>query len=361
MVDLGSLTAFGASGSPGVKARCKVTQSTSSSGGGGGLLGAAASLLGGAAESDPWAEHLLRVEITQGPAPSVAVCRLTVARTPRLPALAVGDELSVELGYDQALTPVFTGKLASVADTAERGLVLTLGSSAHLLASLRQNASFEQQSLGDLTRQWAAAAGVTPGSVDAGPSYPFIAIDDHASAWEWIAALARLAGLWAWIDGAGELRLGEPEAAAARSFRYGQDVLALSLAERAAFLGEVSVVGEGAAGSQGADAWSWLVKQADGVKASAGSGGPKRVFQHGALRSHDAADAAARGVSARSEGGRSEVRVTVTGSPELAVASRFELADFPDGRGDGSYVVLGLCHRYDKRFGFRSELRGVAS
>ena len=119
--------------------------------------------------------------------------------------------------------------------------------------------------------------------------------------------------------------------------------------------------GEGAAGSQGAKAWSWLAKSADGVQASAGDGAPKRLFQEGVLREQATVDAAAKGISARAEALRKVANVTVPGSPEVGVGALFELADCPGGRGDGTYVALRLRHRYAKARGFTTEITGAAA
>src|SRR5207244_9985472 len=61
------------------------------------------------------------------------------------------------------------------------------------------------------------------------------------------------------------------------------------------------VVGEGAAGSKGSDAWSWNAKDASPVKAISGSGDPAVVVRMPAARSSDAAQAAADGLAAKAK------------------------------------------------------------
>ena len=358
-MDLGLPFLSDSSPAPGFRPSCKITQGPASSGGGG-LLDAVASLLS-APQADPWAENLRSVEIVQGPAPFLDTCRLLLSRSSTTPDVAVDDELGVQLGFDDSLTTVFTGKVAVLGSRRDQGLEAVLASPAQMLAQSRQNASFEQRTLGDVLRLWAGEAQVTPGDLDTGPSFPFLAVDDRRSAWEWIGVLARLAGLLAWIDADGKLNCKQPAGAPARSYHYGQDLLALRFTERVANLGEITMGGEGAAGSQGAQAWSWLAKSADSVQASAGDGAPKRLYQEGALRDHSAVDAAANGISERAQALRSIVEVTVPGSPEVGVGAPFELADCPGGRGDGTYVALGVRHRYAKTRGFITELTGAAA
>ncbi len=358
-MDLGLPFLSDSNAAPGFRPGFKITQGAAASGGGG-LLDAAASLLG-APQSDPWAENLRSVEIVQAPAPALDTCRLRLTRSSTLPEVAVDDELGVQLGFDDALVTVFTGKVAALTSTRDQGLDIVVASSAHLLAQSRQNVSFEQRTLADVLKLWAGEVQVTPGNVDAGPSFPFLAVDDRRSVWEWIAVLARLAGSMAWIDGEGKLNCKQPAGTPARTYHYGADVLALSFTERVAHLGEVTVTGEGAAGSQGAKAWSWLAKSADGVQASAGDGAPKRLFQEGVLREQATVDAAAKGISARAQALRNVANVTVPGSPEVGVGALFELADCPGGRGDGAYVALRLRHRYAKARGFTTEITGAAA
>jgi len=356
-MDLGSLASFGTASTPGFRPGFKVSAG-GGAGGGGGLLDAAVSLLSAPA-ADPWADNVTAIEIVEAPAPAVGVCRITLGRGATAPAVAVGDALAIELGYDGTLAAAFTGSVATIADGARGRLAIALSSPAQSLAELRQNASYEQQSFGDLVKQWCGEAGVTPGSVDDGPSYPFLAVDDRRSAWEWIALLARTAGVYAWVGADGKLNATTPATTPARSFHHGEDVLRLAFSERRPLLGELTVTGEGAAGSQGSDAWSWLLTDPASVQSTAGSGAPKRLYQYGALRSLDAADAAASGIQARAQSLAAEARVTVPGSADLGVGSCFELADCPGGRGDGSYVVVAARHRYEKARGFTSMLTGV--
>ncbi|MBE0616915.1 MAG: hypothetical protein IH608_03160, partial [Proteobacteria bacterium] len=118
--------------------------------------------------------------------------------------------------------------------------------------------------------------------------------------------------------------------------------------------------GEGAAGSQGAQAWGRLVKDVGEIRAVGGRGEPKRLFQDGALRNYAAVQAAAD--SASQAAGRlcNLVTARVPGSPDLGVGAVFDLAGCPGGRGDGSYVALKVRHRYGKALGYVTEVTGAA-
>jgi len=345
---------------PGYRPTCKVAPAATAGGGGlGGLLDAAASLLG-APRGDPWAEHVREVDVVHAPAPWLTTGRIELAPGPNRPEVALDDALGVEMGFDDATSTVLTGKVVALHALARGGLRVVLADPGQALARLRQNASYEQRSLGDLLRQWAGEAGLTPGDIDAGPRYPFLAIDDRRSLWEWIAHLARHAGLLAWVDGAGELHCKRPGGPPARTYHYGEDLLALAHSERGPLLGGITVTGEGAAGSQGTRAWSWLAKRPDAITASADRGPPERLYQEGALRNQAAVDASATGLAEAATRLTATVTVTVPGSPEIGAGSVFALANCPDGRGDGSHLALHVRHRYAKGRGYLTELQGAA-
>ncbi len=328
---------------------------------GGGLMAAASSLLG-APQQDPWAGCLKSISITRGFAPGVDVCELVVARTPDLPALAVDDELALQLGYGDSLSPAFSGKVARLVCALDGTLRLSLDSGCLALSRQRKSESFEQQDAGRLVRALLSDPGLSAGSVESGASYPFIALDDRHSSWEWIARLARDSGLQAWFDAEGKLNFKTVVAAApAARFRYGESLLALEFSQRRPPWQQVDVVGEGAAGSQGSQAWSWLSKQRSNVAATGGSGSAAALRAESSLRSLEAVQGSARALAERGSQRAQSVRLKVPGNAALGPGDVIELSDCPAGHGDGQYLLWRVQHRFDKRGGFNSWLEGVAA
>ena len=137
------------------------------------------------------------------------------------------------------------------------------------LARLRVNQSYEQLSAGGIVSELASGAGVTPAHVADGIDFPFYVVDDSRSAWAHVAALARACGFVATVDAQGGLVFGPAQIDAGADVhlrrRRARAAGAPSRRRRSA---KVTVVGEGAAGSQGADAWSWLVKDPAAVTAT---------------------------------------------------------------------------------------------
>ncbi len=343
---------------PGFRPRCKVGPPEPAAGGGG-LLDMALSLLSAPAP-DPWADHLTQVEVLLAPAPAVSHARLTLTDREGAPVVAIGDELRVELGEEGALAAVLSGEVLAVESRPGAQRMVVLASAAVRLARRRENASHRARSLADLLRTFAGAAGLAAGAIETGASYEFLAVDDRRSLWEWAALLAAHAGLGVWVDGDAALRCAKPGGPAVRTFHYGQDVLALEHRSGASPLGMLTLVGEGAAGSQGSTAWSWLAKDPQGIRTQAGSGDPARLYGDAALRStaavQDAANAASRQAMTRS----TRVRLHVPGSPELIPGATVTVKGSPGGAGDGDWVIESARHRYS-RGGYVAQLDAVAA
>lgn len=329
--------------------------------GSGGLSSALANAASIVTDDDPWAASLVSILMIAGPAPSVDALEITVGAPGRVPEVEPGDEGSVSLGYeDEGPEVVFSGMIESV----RRGLggatriVLVNGGSA--LARFRTRKSYERQSSGAIVRDLAAAAGVSAGTIEDGAEFPFYTLDDRRGGWSTVAELALRNGFMARIAPSGDLEFGPGGGSPVQTFRFGEDVLALDLAERAAPVGAVTMHGEGAAGGEGQDAWGWLVKDPSTVTGDSGSGAPVRFLADASVRSADSARDAAAGFLAAANSLRVTGRLLVLGAPAVTVGSTVEASGMPDSALDGVFLVTGVRHDYDTRRGFRSRLSLVA-
>jgi hypothetical protein len=347
-----------ASATPGFKPRCRVAPPAPAAGGGG-LLDMAMSLLSAPAP-DPWADHLTQVDVLLAPAPAVSHARLTLTDRDGAPQVAAGDALRVELGEEGALAGVLQGEVLAVEGEPGARRTVVLASAAVKLARRRENAGHRSRTLTDLLKTFAASVGLTSGALEAGGRFEFLAIDDRRSLWEWAGLLAAQADLLVWTDGDGALRCTKPGGPPLRTYTYAQDVLALEHRTGAAALGALTVMGEGAAGSQGASAWSWLVKDPAGVTGSAGGGDPARVQRDGTLRSAADVRAAAQAGVRRAIAAASRISLRVPGSPDLIPGATLKLAGCPGGRGDGAWVIETARHRY-ARGGYVAQIEAVAA
>lgn len=354
-----SVPGFGSSNSssPAFRPAFKVAQGAGG-GAGGGLMGAVSSLLG-AAQSDPWAECVQCLALDLQLAPGVDICTID-ANAASLPSVALGDSLSVQLGYADQLKPVYAGKIARMLARQDGSVQITLDNGALTLARLRQNSSFEQQTLSGVVNTLLGDAGVTPGTLDTGANFPFLALDDRQSLWAWITELAAYSACHAWIDNAGSVQVKAGGGPAAVSFSYGSDILSLQHSAATPQAGKVTVIGEGAAGSQGSQAWSWLSKKTNGIKTQQGSSGDQRQQSQSVLRNVSATQSSARFWQQKLNAHATQISLTVPGNAELAVGSTISVSGSPQGRGDGDYLVTRLRHTYDKKQGFISRIEGLA-
>lgn len=357
----------GTTGSPGVR-RPTFTIAFGAGGGAGGGLGGLASAVAGAAglgggSDDPWQRSLISLTVEAALAPVVDALELVLSSDSQAPSVAVGDAGTVSLGYaDGENVLVFTGTI----DRVTRGLDGTTRVGARNgggeLARLRLNQGYEQMSGADIASDLAGRTSLQTDVMESGETLAYVALDDRTSAWSHLATLARRGGAVAYVSPDGKLHFVKPGSGdPVQTFHYGADILALDLADVAAELGEVSVFGEGAAGSQGADAWAWIIKDPAAVTGSAGSGAPERSFADRALRSAEAAGAAARGLADAAAARKLAGRLRVAGAPAVTVGSVVEIADAPGDTLNGRFLVRSLRHRLEKRSGFVTEMAIVSA
>jgi phage protein D len=306
---------------------------------------------------DAWAEHLLGCEVRMALLPNVDRVRLILAAAGPNPAIA--DPGEIALGYEDAGTSaVFSGEVSDVRDALDGTRTVTLCNASAKLARARANTSYERQSAGDIVRDLASQAGADVGTVEPGTNYPFLAIDDGRSLLDHVAALARRSGFIATFDAQGALEFRSAgQTPSVQTFHYGADVLSVELSRGAPRLGTARVIGEGAAGSEGQDAWSWLLKDPQSLTSNAGQGAPTRLTIEPSLRSAQATQSAADAVSRRAAHDAEIGSVCVAGAPLVRPGSVVELAGMPHAPLDGAVLVTSVVHAFDKRRGFTTRLR----
>ncbi len=323
------------------------------------MAGAAASALGlGTGGSDPWQQHVVAITLEAGLAPAVDVLEIVLAAAAQAPAVAVGDGGSVSLGYeDSGPEVVFSGAVEQVSRGIHGATRIVAVNGGARLSHLRLNQSYDGRVAGDIVRDLAGRAEVTAGSVEDGADLPFYVVDDRRTAYQHVAALAQSSGFLVYLSPAGELHYAPFSAdEPVQTFTYGVDILELELADTPTLMGTAAVVGEGAAGSQGQSAWSWLVKDSSPVRGEAGSGAPERLLETPALRSAAAARGAAEAQVAAAAQAAVSGRLLVPGAPAVTVGSAVEVSGVPTPALNGLYLVRALRHRFAKSAGFTTLL-----
>lgn len=293
---------------------------------------------------------------------------LIVPTGAELPAL--GAELVVELGTDDDSAPVFTGEIDGVRVSAA-GATITAGDGLARLANAFVTGVYEDQSAGAIARDLVDQAGLSPGTLDDGPTLKSYVLFPGLSALHHLGRLAELAGADLFADGEGKVHLAAPATQGARhSFRYGVDLLELDLLRAPSARSGVDVWGEGAASSAGSDKAHWLPQELDGVKGQADIDGDpvyaapaalRREFvRDGALRTGDDAGASA---SARAAARRPVRGAIITlGAPAVAPGDLIALEDLPGAHPLAALAALGpfrvrrVRHRFDVARGFTSRM-----
>jgi phage protein D len=316
----------------------------------GGALGV--DLSGGS--NDPWQQHSVTIALEAHLAPIVDGAVLQLSGQAQSPPVALGDQGSIGLGYsDAAPVPVFTGQIESLRHQIAGGVRLTATNGGATLAKLRVNQSYEQQTAGDIVKDLVGRTDVETDTIEDGLSLPFYVVDDRRSVYQQIADLAQKSGYLAYFTAEGKLKFspaatGDP----VQTFTYGVDILQLQVTAAAPVVAGVTAIGEGAAGSEGQAAWSWLVKDPAAIRASAGTDPPTRLISDAALRSQAATQTAA---TSRSQAASQQAltgRLWVPGAPAVGVGSPIAITNAPQDSLNGTFLVRGLSHRYSKAGGF---------
>lgn len=315
----------------------------------------------GSGSADDWGRSVVSVAMQAGLAPSADAVEVYLDGSDQAPAVAVGDTGSVSFGYeDGSVEPSFSGQVEGVRYSVEGATSVTATNGGASLSKFRINQSYEQQKAGDIIKDLAAKAGVDTDTVEDGVELPFYVVDDRQSAYRHVAALARKSGYLAWFTPEGKLNFASFSGGqAVQTFAYGEDILSLEVIDALPVVGAVMTFGEGAAGSQGQEAWSWLVKDPSSVTGSAGDGGPERPVQDPSLRSGAAAQRAADGIANAAGLAKLTGRLLVPGAPAVAVGLAVEVVDAPQDALNGLYLVTGVRHRFSKWEGFTT-LVGIA-
>lgn len=336
----------------------RISFSAGGGGGGAGLLSAGLDLISGGGQQDPWQRSLVSLMLDASLAPFVDTTRLIVAGDEQAPVVANDDEGTIALGYeDSSMDTVMTARVNQLSFDTRNVTRITAVNGAAALSQLRINQGYEQQTAGDVVNDLCSQADVDTDVVESGIDLPFYVIDDRYNGYEHIDRLARKSGYVAYFTTEGKLYFGPAQTGQPiQTFNYADDILELKVQKNSTSDVSVSVIGEGAAGSEGQEAWNWLIKDPGAVTAQAGDG-KTRLVQDSALRNNDACKTAAQGFADRTASLTLTGEVLVPGAPAVTVGSIIEISAAPNDDGNGQFFVTGVSHRYSKRRGFTSLIR----
>jgi phage protein D len=278
--------------------------------------------------------------------------RATLTFGPGSPALDASPAASVAvaLGYGSDLEAVFTGTVARVAHQPW-GTEVTALAATSALEGVRVGRAYVGRTVGDIVRDLAGEAGVSPGEVEAGPTLPVFYVDEARSAWRHVRNLARLTAAELSSAPDGGLHLRPPRAGTAdHRLRAGAELLAWAVGGQSELAPAPGSGPYSAASEQGTEAWSL-------VHHDPGGSGSHRV--HPLLRDRDTCQLVDEATTkARSRAGRTGTAVVV-GDPAIRAGDLVELRSVE--RAEDTYRVVSARHEIGPD-GFRTTLRleGVA-
>lgn len=312
---------------------------------------------------DPWQRSVTTIISESYLAPHVDQSKIVLVQDSQSPPFNLLDNGDIQLGYHETeLSLVFTGTIVGIENGLEGQAALTICNGGFRLAQMRTDQSFEQQSAGDIVQSLADLAEVETDTIDAGVDLPFYVVDGSLNLYQHIAQLAEKSGLLASISGEGKLNFkGTPAAPAEKTFNYGVDIVHLTLSRTTPPVDQVRLVGAGAAGSQGSDAWSWLIKDPQPVTASVGdsSSSRTRLLIDPSLRSSEGVQQASAGKLFFAKQQGVKAKLTVIGVAEIRAGSKIEIAGVPQAELNGTAIVESVRHHFSKDNGFVSEIKAL--
>ena len=110
-----------------------------------------------------------------------------------------GDDVVIELGYDDSLSTVFTGLVESV-DWAVEGVTIRAAGAFRGLISARFNSFFEKSKAGDIVSNVAGLLEVSTGNVESGLELPAFALSNGLNAYDALRGLAERCGFDFYAD-----------------------------------------------------------------------------------------------------------------------------------------------------------------
>ncbi|MBK8985288.1 MAG: hypothetical protein IPM39_04280 [Chloroflexi bacterium] len=310
------------------------------------------------------------VDTTDEPQASTAVS-LTVALDMDTPAdsftLLLGqvggfqpqrdEDAKIELGFsDGELTQVIVGQVISAQSSLIHRRVIGHSPAQKLLNAFTDR-TYELMTAGEIVSDLANQAGIQTARVEDGITFPAYGVDGRNSLYHHMRQLADLCGFDLYINADGELVFARfLSGNAIHIFDYAKQIVELEFLQTPLAAAEVQAWGESPGGGQGDESWAWLTKDFAGRKGAAGSGVPVRLLERPALRTAEAALAAAE--AAHIHLNRQTLRGVLlsTGQPKVKLGDAIQLRNLPDASRNATYQVRSVTHRIDKTGGFTTRI-----
>lgn len=297
---------------------------------------------------DTAGQDLLRLHVDMDmeiPADSFTIALRPVSRAA---TIKNGDSVVIELGYGDALNKILTGFVDNVQSKVNEVLVTGLGGVA-LLARLRVNQLYENQSAKSIVEDLADRVSIKIKKADEGLTFPTYVVDENKNAYSHIKELARRCGFDLFLTGDGRLMFRKYSAEKVKKFKHGRDVIHAEAQEPGLANVTVRVLGESPSSSKGSDTAHIIAK--DVVEGTAGKGSQVITIEDPTVKDKDSANKAA---AAHLEALLTSFVGTfrVTGNSTINLGDTIEIVEMPDKRMNGEFKITRITHEIEKNAGF---------
>jgi phage protein D len=268
------------------------------------------------------------------------------------------DDAKIELGYTDngGFTQVMIGKVVAV----DAGLTTTrilIHAAINLLLRTFIDQTYENKTAGAIVRALASAASVDVDSASDGIDFPAYVVDGRRAVYHHMRELADLCGFDVYINSGGKLVFEEFSGGrTVHVLEYAKHIFKLDLRRNPAEAAEVVSWGESPGASRGAQSWAWLTKDFGSYKGTSGSGTPISLLERPALRTTEAARAAATAALRALERRTVQGTILIVGAPEVALGDAVRVRGVPDDALNDTYQVRSVTHRITKMRGFTTAI-----
>ncbi len=265
-----------------------------------------------------------------------------------------GDEVSIQIGYEEDLKEVFKGKVdgvrPGVSDVTVRGL-----NEATKLLELRVNQVYLNMNAGQIVKDLANKAGIKPDASD-GVKFSVYYLDDNKNAHEHIRTLAQKCGFDTYMTPEGNLVFKKTTKSTVHVLEYGINVIQAEVQEDRPTVKSVMVRGESASSFKGADSWPWLTKkEVSGTKEGSSSMGAEILVQDASIKETGAAGTVAGALMENMSRTFSGV-VKIVGDAGIKLGETVEIKGMSNSKMNGEFQVRSVEHHISKESGFTTQI-----